>query len=274
MFFQMSRKLASCAATAAMYALLAMSPASAGVYEDFRPIYKLRSDLQCWPTAPNQGSNSGQCLSRSNFQSQQPPVYVEEYQEVVNGKSHQLITYWAYYGNQNGCASVDNGHDDDWEAMTLHLVDQALFHITYWQHNGRYTRKASDVELDGTHPVVYVGKYSHGNYHDQRSRSSADGWTFLTGGYCYYWKDPRGPGETWANGVAPLNDIGQGSIFPGSTNPLNRDLRPHERGVCRTDGGKVIGGIIDGTENTCQRNPSYLKDENLTLQDMLYLDIY
>ena len=251
---------------------------SGGVYasdvKDFRPVYKLRNDLQCWPTDPDEGQNSGQCTSRGNFQSSPPPVYHETYSETVNGKQHKLITYWAYYGNQNRCTTLDSGHDDDWEALTVHTVDGDMWHVTYWQHNGRYTRSVNNIEREGDHPIVYVGKYSHGNYHDQRSRASFDGWAFATGNYCFYWKDPRGPGETWSQGVEPLENIGQSSQFPGSTNPLQRNDRPHMRSVCRVDGGSVIAGIIDGTENTCDRNPNYLKDDSLLLKDLFYLDIY
>lgn len=251
----------------------------AGDIEDFRPVYKLRGDLQCWPSYAAEGANSGECRSKSDFQNDPPPVYTETYPEsgqgeFVDGKRHELITYWSYFSNQNGCASVDSGHVDDWEAITVHTVDGVMQHVTYWQHNGRYTRTASDIEKEGSHPIVYVGKYSHGLYHDQRSKSSSDWWTFLTGGYCYYWKDPRGPGETWANGVATLDSVGQDSVFPGSSNPLQRSERPHQRGVCRSDGGRVIAGIIDGTENTCERNPAYLQDENMLLSDLFYLDIY
>ena len=196
---------------------------------DFRPLFKLRSDLECWPTAPDQGNNSGNCLSKSEFLSSPPPAFWEQYQEVVNGKEHKLITYWIYFGNQNACSTLGGAHVDDWENVTVHLVDGELMHVTYSQHNGRYTKRASDIELDAQHPISYLGKYAHGNYHDQRSKCSADGWCYLVGDYCYYWKDPRGPGESWSPSLAELSSVGVDSVFPGSQNPLTRDLRPHER---------------------------------------------
>lgn len=241
---------------------------------DFKPVYKLRTDNECWPTSPANGANSGECVTRSEYQATNVPVFWETYEENVNGKTHKLITYWNYYGDQNGCTTWDSGHADDWEAITVHVVNHELEHVTYWQHNGRYTKSADTIEKDGEHPIVYVGKYSHGNYHDQRSRASADSWTFLTGGYCYYWKDPRGPGETWSPVAQTLDSVGFDDVFPGSTNPNLRSERPHERTVCREDGGQVLAGIIDGTENTCERNPSYLQDETMTLQSLFYLNIY
>lgn len=244
--------------------------------EDFRPVYKLRSDLQCWPSFPNNGINSGECRTKEQFTKNPPPVYYEVYPqslngEQINGKSHKLITYWAYYSNQNSCTTLDSGHSDDWEAITVHLVDNQMRHITYWQHNGRYTLDAKDIEKDGTHPIVYVGKYAHGNYHDQRKRTSTNAWSYSTGTYCYYWRDPRGPGETWALGVKPLSSIGEESVFSGSTNPLQRGKQPHEYGVCKEDGGSVIAGFIDGTENTCKRNPAEIKIEATLLKELFYL---
>lgn len=246
----------------------------AGPTHDFKPTYKFRSDLQCWPTPPASGQNSGTCTSKTSFQGNKPAVYYELYDEVVAGKAHKLATYWLYYGNQNGCTSLDNGHDDDWEAVTVHSVDGVMYHVTYSQHNGRYTLAAADVPKTGGRPVVYVGKYSHGNYHDQRSRASWDSWAYATGDYCYYWKDPRGPGVTWTPGLSSLNNVGVNSTFPGSTNPLNRSTKPYQQTVCREDGGQVLAGIINATENTCDRNPSYLQDENMLLRDMFYLNIY
>ena len=261
--------------TIAFGCLFALAPlVQASNVDDFRPVYKLRNDLQCWPSHAANGNNSGVCLSREQFNQDAPPVYWETHEETVNNRHHELITYWNYYGNQNGCTTLDGGHDDDWEAITVHVVDNEMKHVTYWQHNGRYTKRVEDIELDDSHPIVYVGKYSHGNYHDQRSRARFDAGAYATGTYCYYWRDPRGPGQTWASGLAALDSVGISSVFPGSTNPLNRDQRPHERGVCRTDGGRVIAGIIDGTENTCDRNPDYLKNGNMSLRDMFDLNIY
>ncbi|WP_231758632.1 hypothetical protein [Microbulbifer elongatus] len=248
--------------------------AAGNTVEDFRPLFKLRSDLQCWPTWPAAGGNSGDCVSKSAFIASAPPVFTETYGETVNGREHQLITYWAYYGNQNACSTFGGAHVDDWENVSVHLVDGNLRHITYSQHNGRYTITPDMAEMDGNHPLVYVGKYSHGSYHDQRARASADAWAFFSGDYCFYWKDPRGPGETWSPQTRDLAEVGMASVFPGSQNPLTRELRPHQRTVCRVDGGQVIGGVIDATENTCARNPDYLQDPALTLQDLFYLDVY
>ena len=154
----------------------------------------------------------------------------------------------------------------------MHLQDGNLRHVSYNQHNGRYTLDAADVPLkDGTHPIVYVGKYSHGSYHDQRSKCILDGICYTNGSYCFYWKDPRGPGVEWSPAVLPLAELSSSAVFPGSTNPHQR-TRPEHDTVCRTDGGQdVIFGI--GLENTCERNPAGLKDPSVTLKQMAVNDL-
>ena len=128
-----------------MASLYFLSMASASELQDFKPVFKLRNDLQCWPTDPAQGLNTGTCTSKSIFQASPPYVYAESYSEFVGGNSHSLITYWAYYGNQNGCTTFDSGHSDDWEPVTVHTVNGSIRHVTYWQHNGRYTKSVSEI---------------------------------------------------------------------------------------------------------------------------------
>jgi hypothetical protein len=236
--------------------------------EDFAPVFKLRSDLQCWPSYTNLGANSGVCRSRQEFQSNPPPVFWEDHTETKSGVTTRLISYWIYFSNQPKCSATAGGnHVDDWEKITVHLEDGALKHVTYNQHNGRYTLDRSSVPLENGHPVVYTGKYSHGSYHDQRSKCTFDGTCFVGVNYCFYWKDPRGPGVTWNPGVQPLSALSSTAVFPGSSNPHSRSTRPHQDKVCREDGGQDVALGI-GLENTCNRNPKYLKDDSMTLQQM------
>ena len=248
---------------------LALSNSYAGEVEDFAPVFKMRTDLRCWPSFTNNGNNSGECRSRSDFESNKPPIYWEDKVVTSNGKTARLISYWVYYSHQSACSAIAGGdHVDDWEKITVHLENGELKHVTYNQHNGRYTLDKSAVPLEGgTHPVVYVGKYSHGSYHGERSRCTFDNSCYVGVDYCFYWKDPRGPGVTWNPSVTPLSNLSASANFPGSRNPLQRSTRPHQDKVCREDGGQdVIFGI--GLENTCDRNPAYLKDEFMTLEQM------
>ena len=270
----MMRRTRLCPALLLACLALLVQPASAlaSDAQTYAPSFQLRSDLECWPSMPGNGENSGECRSRAAFEANPPPVFWEEHVITHNGVTAKLITYWVYYGNQNNCSTFGGGHVDDWERITVHLQDGNLRHVSYNQHNGRYTLDAADVPLkDGRHPIVYVGKYSHGGYHDQRARCTLDGLCYTDGNYCFYWKDPRGPGVEWTPSLLPLTELSPAAVFPGSTNPRQR-TRPEYDTVCRTDGGQdVIFGI--GLENTCERNPTDLKDPALTLKQMAVNDL-
>lgn len=236
----------------------------------YQPILKLRTDNICWPTHPANGANSGRCLSQSEFNANPPAVYVEQYSEVYQGIEHKLFTYWFYYGHQASCISVfDGSHPDDWERITVHVSQNQLRHVVYHQHNGRYTLRAANAPLQNNRqPIVYVGKYAHGNYHDQRARCSFDGGCQISGDYCYYWKDPRGPGVDWQGALRPLSDISANAVFPGSTNPRQREAT-HLLPVCREDGGReIIFGI--GIENTCLRNPAPINNPGVAIYQLIY----
>jgi hypothetical protein len=248
---------------------LGISHSYADEVDDFAPILELRSDLQCWPSYTNLGANSGVCRSRQEFQSDLPPVFWEDHIETNGGVTTRLISYWIYYSNQPKCSAIAGGnHVDDWEKITVHVEDGVLKHVTYNQHNGRYTLDSSSVPLKDGRPVAYVGKYSHGSYHDQRSQCTFHRTCFnASANYCFYWKDPRGPGVYWKPGLLPLSALSTTAVFPGSSNPHSRSTRPHQDKVCREDGGQdVVLGI--GLENTCNRNPQYLKNQSMTLQQM------
>jgi hypothetical protein len=234
----------------------------------FKPIFNLRTDLRCWPSYTNTGANSGDCRSRQDFLADSPPIFWEDHLQTSNGVVHRLITYWVYLSHQSKCGLFGGDHVDDWEKITVHLENGKLKHVTYNQHNGRYTLDAASVPLTGgTHPLIYTGKYSHGSYHDQRSNCALDGACYADMNYCFYWKDPRGPGVAWSPTVVPLSDLSTTAIFPGSSNPHQRSSRPHRDKVCREDGGNDIALGI-GIENTCKRNPAYLKDDSMTLEEM------
>jgi hypothetical protein len=89
-------------------------------------------------------------------------------------------------------------HNGDWENVMVTLSEDAshVAAVTYWLHGQHYTRLTGrgGVELTGTHPVVYPGRYGHGSYFGQ-------------GGYgtCAFNDDARHPSssdqhlDSWAN---------------------------------------------------------------------------
>jgi ACT domain-containing protein len=123
------------------------------------------------------------------------PTY---YQYTVDGNDVYIL-YSFFYGYQEPC--IDNAfkqegyHNADWEKISVKVSSGFPISINYYQHAGNYTKFNGNFKsYDITHPVVYVGKNSHGSYHD-------DGGT----GGCIYFEDFRNPKKanknmkTWNN---------------------------------------------------------------------------
>jgi hypothetical protein len=118
------------------------------------------------------------------------------YYQMTRCGSQTRITYWWFYGLQHSCsgdlpaAACTNGdwngyHNGDWERVMVTLSEDAsqVAAVTYFQHEGSYTRLAarSGFELEQTtHPVVYVGQVDHGSFHNPGGS-----------GGCGYWEDYR-----------------------------------------------------------------------------------
>jgi hypothetical protein len=191
------------------------------------------------------------------------------YYEVDMVGDSVFVTYWFFYGYQSTCFADAGGHDSDWERITVRVVSNHLRDVVYWQHDGRYTRRADTIHTEGEHPVAYSGKNAHGSYHD----------TGGSGG-CAYFEDYRNPGsrnlkwETWRN----LKDIGKGEetwmhaapdtdgLWQGPEPPTHRG-RSVDEGVCREDAGRVkLGSLTLSATNTCKR--SDYGDSGLRIRDL------
>ncbi len=149
------------------------------------------------------------------------PTY---YQIRTVGKQVR-IRYWWFYGYQHPCFMEEGKHNGDWENVIVILREDrnAVAAVTYFQHGGWYTRisgshdapctpggtgrcgGSSGFRSDGEHPVVYVGKLSHGSFHDDNSAGPAGA------GGCAYWADFRNPKSdadilrTWTARLADLD---------------------------------------------------------------------
>jgi len=232
----------------------------------FMPMFKMRTDMKCQP-GPATRQEAGHCrVDRIN-----PPLYYESatVQEFDQSPS-TLHSYWVYYGKQDSCGPDGAGkHDHDWEHVDIHVQDGKIKHVTYSQHGGMYTMNKKNVPMQNGRVVVYVGKYSHGSYHDEKKKCSGklgDLGCKNTWQYCKYWNDPRtGKSYDWfPNKLKTL---------PGRR--LQQDTVPIDDPVCMLEtGGKNIGGIeIEPPTNTCKRNPHYLtypnKHKPMTARDMI-----
>ncbi len=182
--------------------------------EQFAPILRFDSKQgnknKCFPgdaaeyyKARQSGDTSRICNEDySSVTSGNVPTY---YQYASNGFS-EYIVYWFFYGWQDSCSPGVGTHDADWERIVVKLQDRfstgnrAIVGVLFYQHKGQYSKLAS-YESEGDHPIVYVGKNSHGSYHDSGGT-----------GTCCYWEDFRKPGsknqrlETWHNLVRLVNN--------------------------------------------------------------------
>jgi hypothetical protein len=117
----------------------------------------------------------------------------------------EVVMYWYFYGWQDTCSPGKGDHPADWERIAVKVVDAQLDRVIYFQHEGQYTREPGNYSVyEGTHPVVYVGKNSHGSYHD-------DGGS----GTCCYYEDFRNPGNPDQHLKAWLN-LERLSLDPGA----------------------------------------------------------
>jgi len=157
------------------------------------------------------------------------PVY---FKIAVNPTNNALrIKYWWFYGYQAPCewsmkyGIIDdrNGeHIGDWEhVMITTTPDRSRVEaVTFFQHTGHYTmwedqtglqrmRPGFETEYDGYHsdayrPVVYPGRFSHGNYHDSKRVQNIP----VASLACLYFGDRRYhavPADRWFTDANPID---------------------------------------------------------------------
>ncbi len=97
--------------------------------------------------------------------------HITTYYVVQNAGDRYFIDYWWAYYRQGNCIGSTGGHDFDWEHITVQVRKSGTSYqkvsVTFFQHGGWYTRKfaTSSIQMSGDHPISYVGKIAHGNYH-------------------------------------------------------------------------------------------------------------
>jgi hypothetical protein len=193
---------------------------------------------------------------------------VPAYYDLTQEGGSTFITYWFFYGYQSTCLPGLGSHDSDWERVTVRVAQGQLRDVVYWQHNGRYTRRADDIRLDDGHPVVYSGKNSHGSYHDAGGS-----------GGCRYFADYRNPGSRnlrWqtAGHLQPLAAREEAWMRAPPTadgwskmKPPTRRGPPIDETVCRHDAARLKLGALTLTQtDSCLR--SDYRDATLRIRDL------
>ena len=97
---------------------------------------------------------------------------ITTYFVIQNSGDRYFIDYWWTYYRQPNCFGSSGGHDYDWEHITVQVKKIGNTYqkvsVTFFQHGGWYTRRfeSGSIEVTGDHPISYVGKLGHGNYHN------------------------------------------------------------------------------------------------------------
>jgi len=175
------------------------------------------------------------------------PTYYEV-QVSPNDANRIFVDYWWIYKRQENCIGNIGGHDYDLEHVVVQFnrATQQAISVTYFQHAGWYTKKASNV-ISGNKVQVFVGKIAHGSYHFRNTIS-------FPGYSCSYWGDYRNPNGTKDEAITGNNlvqmscDVTQfnfnGSWGDPGNGPLYRDRAYWNYTSCRGTDGAL--GTIDG----------------------------
>ena len=174
------------------------------------------------------------------------------------GDTGVVIRYWFFYAWQSNCAlSMFGSHAADWESVAVYIENNELVRVAFHQHGGFYSKEVGQFEqVEGTdHPIGYVGKNSHGTYHDAGGS-----------GGCIYFEDYRNPGsadrfmDTWYN-LVPLRR-GEGApewmncegsdCFDGIGHPIEQNGNLIGRPGCYDAGCErsSIGGVVPFVHNS------------------------
>jgi hypothetical protein len=87
-----------------------------------------------------------------------PAVYWHVARQPVTGRI--AIEYWFLYLYND----FYDGHEADWEGVTVFLDGTTPLGVSYSAHQGRRWSTWAEQTASGTHPIVYVARGSHANY--------------------------------------------------------------------------------------------------------------
>lgn len=98
----------------------------------------------------------------SNYQQAKSGLGYTVYARMAQMNTYTVVQYWFFYAYNDAAM---NQHEGDWECVTILFSGNTPVYAAYSQHESGQRAAWSDVELEGTHPVVYVAKGSHANYY-------------------------------------------------------------------------------------------------------------
>jgi hypothetical protein len=121
-----------------------------------------------------------------------PAAWVTYVHSYPNEQGGITLQYWrAYTWNDARFLLVDLSHGGDWEGIAVHLNSSLRpQNVAYYEHTGIVLEK-TDVQIAGTHPLVWSEEGSHSSYPDSR-RLRSSRWVrqeTWTGGQVIWWDD-------------------------------------------------------------------------------------
>jgi hypothetical protein len=133
------------------------------------------------------------------------PVY---YYRISGDGGYTVIQYWFFYAYNDFATSHGgvNDHEGDWEGIQVFLKGDEPAWAVYSAHGGhgekaRQAWQPQAIELEGTHPVVYVAAGSHANYYtpelDSVEEAFAPGDIVVGGSGGVPWGDPQPLDKPW-----------------------------------------------------------------------------
>lgn len=143
------------------------------------------------------------------------PVYVDY-------KNGAYITYWFFYGYNDGVASFN--HEGDWERISIRLTAaNQPTHVAYFQHSGYCVYEWNKVEkYKKTHPVVFSAKGSHASYEKKGKHFMGIWWDYTdnSGKKWQTWKSlSMVRNQPWYGYGGAWGEVGETSLTTGPLGP-------------------------------------------------------
>eukprot|EP00879_Flechtneria_rotunda_P001333 GHRR01001483.1.p1 GENE.GHRR01001483.1~~GHRR01001483.1.p1 ORF type:complete len:354 (+),score=99.46 GHRR01001483.1:873-1934(+) len=229
---------------------LAIGAGTAALVKNFAPVFKFDTDAQFYPTTAEAYYTAGCTAKVCPMESFGAKVFdpsAHVYYATISCGDQVRIKYHFFYNWQPPCMTsptTEGQHQSDWEDVTVILSadKQRVAAVKYGQHGGHYLRLAGrdGFETENGKPVVYVGQYAHGSFHDSKGKS------VIGPQSCAYYGDSRGGGISWDAGITTLVDL----LAPSNETWIAATQAAPGQEI-KWEGGQGISFLVDQWQPKC-----------------------
>lgn len=152
--------------------------------------------------------------------------YIRRRRRMIPFEIYWAITYWFFFGYNDGFLSQN--HQGDWEHISLTFdLEKRLKHVYMAAHGSPTRYDKSSVRFIDEHPIVYSAKGSHasyprpGIYHFGTDHTEDGGYRWQTWLNCQPLKN-----QPWRNFAGAWGEVGE---FSSTTGPLGPWILPKRR---------------------------------------------